>query len=139
MRQATGRAGRVHVLRLVPGEDVRDALSTWCAANTIGAAGIVSAVGSLSQARLRFAGASGASDLRGDLEVIACSGTVARHGLHVHLSVADPEGRMTGGHLLTGCLVRTTLELVVLEVDGVRMLRTTDPATGFPELDPAAA
>lgn len=136
MNQASGRAGRTHVLRLGPGADVRAALAAWCEAQAIEAAGIVSAVGSLSEARLRFAGATEAGLLREDLEVIACSGTLARHGLHVHLSVADREGRMTGGHLMPGCLVRTTLELVVLEVDGVRMRRTPDPATGFLELDP---
>jgi predicted DNA-binding protein with PD1-like motif len=43
---------------------------------------------------------------------------------------------MLGGHLLAGCLVRTTLELVVQEVTGVRMMRTPDPATTYDELDP---
>lgn len=56
--------------------------------------------------------------------------------MHLHLSVADRDGRMLGGHMLDGCLVRTTLELAVQEVDGVRMPRTKDPATGYDELSP---
>lgn len=124
------------MLRLTPGLDVRGELAAWCAAQAMDAASIVSAVGSLSQARLRSAGAKEATTFQGDLEVIACSGTLSRHGLHIHLGIADHEGHMIGGHLMTGCTVRTTLELVVLEVTGVRMLRTLDPGTGFLELDP---
>ena len=43
---------------------------------------------------------------------------------------------MTGGHLLTGCIVRTTLELVIHEIGGLRLLREPDPATGYDELVP---
>lgn len=136
MKHAAGRAGTVHVLRLSPGEDVRATLSAWAAEHGIEAAALTSAVGSLSEARLRFAGLTEAAVLRGDLEVITLSGTLAKHGLHLHLGVADDRGHLTGGHLMPGCIVRTTLELVVQEVDGVRMLRTPDPATGFLELDP---
>jgi hypothetical protein len=68
--------------------------------------------------------------------VCALSGTLARHGLHVHMAVADSEGRMAGGHLLAGTLVRTTMEIVIQEIGGVRFLRALDRATGSPELMP---
>lgn len=136
MRTAIGTNSRVHVIRLQPGEDVRETLGTWAKQGAIEAAAIVSAVGSLSTAHIRFAGRADGMVTSGDLEVCALSGLLSHHGMHLHLAVADRDGVMAGGHLLSGCLVRTTLELVVQEVTGVRMLRTYDPATTYDELEP---
>ena len=136
MIQVAGRPYRVHVLRLLPGEDVRGTLTTWCTDQGIAAAVIVSAVGSLSVANLRYGGRSEGSLIAGDLEVCSLSGTLSKHGLHLHLSVADGDGRMSGGHLLSGSLVRTTLELAVQELGGVRLLRRHDERTGYEELVP---
>ncbi len=132
----TAQAGPVHVLRLQPGEDVRVTLEAWARTAQLEAAGIVSAVGSLSAAHLRYAGRADGIITSGDLEVCGLSGTIARHGMHLHLSVGDRDGTMVGGHLLVGCIVRTTLELVIQEVAGMRFLRTPDPVTTYDELDP---
>ncbi|HRD52126.1 MAG TPA: DUF296 domain-containing protein, partial [Flavobacteriales bacterium] len=102
----------------------------------IEAAAIVSAVGSLSHARIRFGGMQDGALVEGDLEVCALCGTLSKHGLHVHLAVADGDGRMTGGHMLQGCLVRTTLEVVIQEIGGVRFARRPDARTGYDELFP---
>jgi predicted DNA-binding protein with PD1-like motif len=124
------------VIRLEPGEDVRATLMTWAQDQAIEAAAIVSAVGSLTTANIRYGGRADGMVTTGDLEVCGLSGTLSKHGMHLHLSIADRNGAMLGGHLLAGCLVRTTLELVVQEVTGVRMMRTPDPATTYDELDP---
>lgn len=126
----------MHVLRLQPGEDVRLTLDTWVKENSTEAAGIVSAVGSLTHAHIRYANRADGIMTTGDLEVCSLSGTLSRHGMHLHLSVADRDGQMLGGHMLEGCLVRTTLELVIQEVAEVRMLRSKDERTTFDELDP---
>ena len=136
MKYATGTSGGLHVLRLQPGEDVRLTLSSWAQANHIEAGGIVSAVGSLSHAHIRYAGRADGIMTTADLEVCALSGTLSEHGMHLHLAVADREGRMLGGHLLEGCVVRTTLELLIQEVAGIRMLRSKDDQTSYDELDP---
>jgi predicted DNA-binding protein with PD1-like motif len=136
MIQCAGPSGKAHVLRLMPGDDVRPALERWCQERAIEAAGIVSAVGSLRSAHLRYAGRADGIITDGDLEVCALSGTLSRHGMHLHGIIADRDGRTIGGHLLGGCIVRTTLELIVLEVDNVRMLRSKDPDTTYDELDP---
>lgn len=138
MKQATGTAGSVHVLRLQPGEEVRTALRDWAAQWNVQAAVITAAVGSLSTAHLRYAGRADGEMINADLEVLSLSGTVSVHGMHLHVSVADRDGATVGGHLLEGCIVRTTLELALQLVDGVRMLRTKDPDTGYDELDPQA-
>jgi predicted DNA-binding protein with PD1-like motif len=48
--------------------------------------------------------------------------------------VADADGRVTGGHLLDGCMVRTTAEIVLGLVDGLAFAREVDPSTGWREL-----
>ncbi len=72
--------------------------------------------------------------LAGPLEIVALSGTLSPDGVHLHLAVADAEGRMTGGHLLAGCIVRTTAELVLGLAAGVAFARRPDPRTGYAEL-----
>ena len=109
-------------------------LRALTATHGIAAGVIVSAVGSLREARLRFAGASTASLVPGPLEILALSGTLSAQGGHLHLAVADADGRCRGGHLLAGCVVHTTLELLVASLAGVRFLRQPDPATGYREL-----
>lgn len=136
MKQATGGSGRAHVLRLQPGEDVRPMLEQWAKDQAIEAAAITSAVGSLTQAHIRYANRADGIMITTDLEIVAFSGTLSRHGAHLHIAVADREGAMLGGHVLPGCLVRTTLELVVQEITAVRMLRTKDEVTTYDELDP---
>lgn len=136
MIHATGRPYQLHTLRLLPGEDVRAVLVTWAERNGIEAAAIVSAVGSVRVAMLRYGGKDAATAVEGDLEVCALSGTVSRHGLHVHIAVADGEGRMAGGHLVMGTLVRTTLEIVLHEIGGLRFVRRPDERTGYDELFP---
>lgn len=133
---ASGRPYQVHVLRILPGEDVRTTLEKWCSDRTMEAAAIVSSVGSVSKAKIRFAGRTEGTLVEGDLEVCALSGTLSRYGMHLHISVADADGRTIGGHLLAGTVVRTTLEIVVQEVGGLRLLRKQDDRTGYLELFP---
>ena len=89
MITATGRPYQLHILRLMPGEDVRDSLASWCAERSIEAAAVVSAVGSVSKAKIRFGGSPEGNMVEGDLEVCALSGTLSRHGMHVHIAVSD--------------------------------------------------
>jgi predicted DNA-binding protein with PD1-like motif len=64
-------------LRLPPGADLRATLETAVAARSRRAAFVITAVGSLSRARLRLAGAGDPDDLRGDLEILRLAGMVA--------------------------------------------------------------
>jgi predicted DNA-binding protein with PD1-like motif len=136
MIAAKGRPYQLHVLRLLPGEDVRRSIEDWCTEGSIEAACVVSAVGSVTHAHLRYGGRGEGTMTIGDLEVVALSGTLSRNGCHLHLAVSDATGVTTGGHLLNGTLVRTTLELVVQEIGGLRFLRRHDERTGYDELYP---
>jgi predicted DNA-binding protein with PD1-like motif len=125
---------KVVPLRLQPGADLRRALEGWMGEQQEQAACVISAVGSLSVARVRFAGASEATVIQGDLEILSLAGTLSPDGAHLHIAVADSSSAVIGGHLCAGSLVRTTAELVVGLLPEWRFSRELDPATSYAEL-----
>lgn len=125
---------KVVPLRLTPGADLRRALEVWMGEQQEQAGCVLSAVGSLSVAKLRLAGATEATAIHGELEILSLSGTLSPDGAHLHLAIADSSGAVIGGHLCAGSLVRTTAELVIGLLPEWRFSRELDPATGYPEL-----
>jgi predicted DNA-binding protein with PD1-like motif len=125
---------RMLVVRLAPGDDLKAALAAIPAREHVDAACVVSAVGSLNLAVLRYAGRADAVTLARDLELVTLSGTLAPDGVHLHASVADDSGAVRGGHVQAGCRVRTTAEIVIGLLDGWAFSRAVDPRTGFREL-----
>ncbi len=139
MNEQTGLI--IHTLRLNPGEDLRLALEAAChqqmTETDCQAACVISSVGSLSCAVLRYAAEPEGIRLDGPLEIITLSGTLAapgQGGVHLHASVADARGQVRGGHLMRGCIVRTTVEVVLALLPEWSFARTLDVATGFQEL-----
>jgi predicted DNA-binding protein with PD1-like motif len=122
-------------LRLKPGDDLRQALDAALAAQACTAAFVLSGIGSLSAARLRFAGADAPRFIVGDFEILTLAGTLSPNGSHLHMSVADAAGRVSGGHVAPGCIVRTTAELLIAWLPEWRFGRMFDAATGYAELD----
>lgn len=127
-------ATRFLALRLGPGVDLRGALEAAFAAEPEEAGFVAAAVGSLSSAHLRHAGQETGTLTHGAFEIAALSGTFSADGPHLHCVLSDPHGRVTGGHLLQGAIVRTTAEVVLALASGVRFTRPVDPETGFREL-----
>lgn len=124
------------VLRLRPDQDLKEQLLLLAQEQHWEAACIVTCVGSLSHARLRFAGQSLATDLPGPWEIVSLVGCFSRHGGHFHISFSDSTGKTLGGHLLEGSRVFTTAEIVVMPLPHYRFQRVLDPQTGYPELRP---
>ena len=122
------------VLRLNPGDDLRDALE-GCAYDLVASAlFVIAGIGSLRIATIRFAGAAQPEALEGDWEITSLSGTVSPDDSHLHIVVAGSDGTVLGGHVSKGCVVRTTAEILVAKLDGLRFSREDDPATGYREL-----
>jgi predicted DNA-binding protein with PD1-like motif len=121
-------------LRLPPGAELRDALHAVLQAKGVEAAFVLAGIGSLSVAQLRLAGADTPQRLRNDLEVLTLSGSIAPDGVHLHASIADATGRVWGGHVAAGCIVRTTAEVLLALLPEWRLGRAADPATGYAEL-----
>ena len=125
---------KVVPLRLPPGADLRRALEVWMGDQQEQARCLISAVGSLSLAQLRFAGAAEATAIQGELEILSLSGTLSPDGAHLHIAVADSSGAVIGGHLCAGSLVRSTAELLIGLLPQWRFNRELDPTTGYAEL-----
>ncbi|MES2070654.1 MAG: PPC domain-containing DNA-binding protein [Pseudomonadota bacterium] len=121
-------------LRLHPGQDLRSALQELLPQYGVSAAYVLQGIGSLSVAQLRLAGAGQATELRGDLEILSLAGSLSVDGAHLHMAVADAQGRVTGGHVAAGCIVRTTAELLLVLLPDHRFRREQDPETAYAEL-----
>jgi uncharacterized protein len=117
-------------LRLNPGDDLRAALD----AHGAEAAFVLAGIGSLREARLRFAGRDDLHHVVGDLEILTLSGTLGAGGSHLHASLSDADGRVFGGHVAPGCIVRTTAEILLAVLDDATFAREPDAATGYAEL-----
>jgi predicted DNA-binding protein with PD1-like motif len=129
---------RVHAFRLGPGTDLRAELARITEKQALRAGFILTCVGSLSAARLRMPGAIGAAEVFATfaepMEILSLAGTLCSDGLHVHISLARLDGSCIGGHLVSGCIVNTTAELVICEAPSLEFRRLLDPATGYAEL-----
>ena len=126
---------KVHILRLQPFEDLRQALKAFASDKNLKAGFVVSGMGSLTVASLRFASAKETTILNGPFEIVSLSGSLFCEGVHLHMSVSDGKGQVFGGHLMDGSLVRTTAELILQSYPDVSMTRSLDQQTGFLELD----
>lgn len=133
--QGASRPGRVHVLRLRPGQDLRAQLVRFARVEHIQAGWIASAVGSVRQATLRFSNRNEATIVPGPFEIVTLSGTLAESGVHFHAAFSDSTGRTIGGHLMDGCPIYTTAEIVIAEAADLVFSRQADKATGFRELN----
>ena len=125
---------KVVPVRLQPGADLRQALEAWMGEQQEQAGCVISAVGSMSVAQLRLAGATQATAIHGELEILSLSGTLSPDGAHLHLAMADSSGAVIGGHLCAGSLVRTTAELVIGLLPEWQFSRKLDLASGYAEL-----
>ncbi len=121
-------------VRLKPGEDLKLGLSRLASENQLQAASVFSAVGSLSQVALRFANCRETTVVEGKHEIIGLSGTLSKNGVHLHMSVANTQGQMLGGHVMEGSVIFTTLEVVIAEMKDLVFTREHCSISAFNEL-----
>ncbi|MFK3713040.1 PPC domain-containing DNA-binding protein [Leclercia adecarboxylata] len=134
MPRASSSEARFYALRLLPGQEVFSQLRGFVQQHQLRAAWIAGCTGSLTDVALRYAGQEATTLLTGTWEIIALNGTLELTGEHLHLSISDPQGAMLGGHMMPGCTVRTTLELVIGELRDLAFSRQPCPLSGYDEL-----
>ena len=124
----------VHCFRLTRGTDLKEALLLYASEHRLRAAAVVSAVGCV--LRWNYRDASGCAVKQGDshAEILSVHGTLYDAGCHLHIALAGEDGAAFGGHLMEGCIVNTTAEIVLLEFDGYAFSRAYDETTGYDEL-----
>ena len=100
-------------MRLKPGQDLLLEMDRLARERKLEAACVVTCVGSLTTAVLRYANQSHTDTLTGHFEIVSLTGTLSIHGSHYHISISDETGKTIGAHLMEGCRVYTTAEIVI--------------------------
>lgn len=129
--------GRVHILKPDYGSDLLKELQKYVLANHINLAWL-SGVGAVSKANIRYYDQPVQKwidlELDQNLEVAGMWGNVSLLNgepiVHVHIALADREGRCYGGHLADGTLV-FNLEIMLTTLVGPNVIRRMDPQTGL--------
>jgi uncharacterized protein len=130
---------KLWVLRLHPGDDLVDSIMDFARKHSINAGGIVTCVGSLNHARLRYANQNDYENLdsKGQhFEIVSLVGTFSTTERHLHLALANEQGAVFGGHAGSGNKVFTTAEIIIVEGLDWIFRREKDPNTNYLELSP---
>lgn len=123
-----------YTFRLKSGQDLFDSIQDFVNEKQIQAGYVISSVGSLRRAVLRFANRNSFSEFEEFFEIASITGTVSVHGSHLHISISDAEGKTIGGHMESGCMIYTTAEVVLLAFDESAYQREFAEDSGYEEL-----
>lgn len=123
-----------HCIRLTRGTDVKAFIEQFAKQHHIQAGVVLTCVGCLKRWRIRGADGESLFDGSRSAEIVSLSGTVSEHGCHLHISLSLDNLMVVGGHLVEGCIVNTTAELILKEIDNTMFTRAYDDDTGYVEL-----
>lgn len=123
-----------HCVRLRRGDDLLLSIRKLCAEKKIAAGVVLSAVGCISEGRVRDASGVTVREIRDHCEIVSLNGTVSEARCHLHIALSKEDLSTVGGHLCSGCTVNTTCELVIGELPGIRYAVEQDAGTGYDEL-----
>ncbi len=152
---ASGRFGKTVPVRLRPGTDVMEGLKQVCRQHGIAQGAILMGIGSLRQLSFQVlipkpetalgAGYTEPMVIQGPVEILSLQGVVfqSEEGetlLHIHGTFADQHGKVYAGHVVNGANpVLATLDGIIAEVAGVRLIRRMEPEIGMALCTPEAA
>lgn len=120
-----------HIVRLMPGEDMIQGIEEFCFKHNIKAGYLAVAVGSLSRVSFRKGHSKTKLILKGPFEIVSIEGIVSKGGHHIHMAVSDESFNVRGGHVISGCIVHTGVELIIVELENYELNRSKDLATGY--------
>jgi predicted DNA-binding protein with PD1-like motif len=152
---ASGTYGQVVPLRLRPGTDVMEGILEICRAHGIRQGAVLVGIGSLRQLSYQVltpkpetkmgAGYTDPEVIPGPVEIVGLQGVLfqAETGetlLHLHGTFSDRNGKVYAGHVVAGANpVLATLDGLLTEVTGVRMIRRPEAEVGLGLFTPEAA
>lgn len=129
------RSIKIHCMRLRKGEDIKKSIIKYSAEKNILAGVVLSSVGCVLNGMIRVADGETIKEIPGKMEIISINGTLSPDGAHLHISYADIDGVVLGGHLVDGNIINTTCEIVIGELSQYSFKRSFDENTGFKELE----
>lgn len=124
----------MHIFRLTKGMDLKKSIVEYARDNNIKSGIIGACVGCCYEIYFRLAGGKEFYHKIGDHEIVSMTGTISEDGVHIHVSFADANGNVVGGHLSDGCYVGSTAEIAIIEVEEYKLTREFDESTGYKEL-----
>ena len=125
---------KCHCLRLHRGDDLLLSIRELAAKKQIQAAVVLSAVGCISEGRIRDASGVTIRQIQDHCEIVSLNGTISAARCHLHIALSKEDLNTIGGHLCPGCIINTTCELVVAELPGIAYGVEQDAETGYDEL-----
>ena len=125
---------KCHCVRLHRGDDLMLSVKELCREKHIAAGVVLSAVGCISEGRVRDASGINIRNIAEHCEIVSLDGTVSETRCHLHISLSKEDLSTIGGHLCPGCIINTTCELVIAELPGVVYGVEADAETGYDEL-----
>ncbi len=134
MEFAKSKVGDLVFARLFEDEDLLETI-TQVAENADVSSGFFLLIGTLKKANMGFfrEGKYETLEMRQPLEIVSCTGNISvkenKIFAHAHIAVSDEDGRVFGGHLMAGCIIGATGELVLVEATDVKLVREFDERT----------
>ena len=125
---------KTYAIRLTKGADLYKSIAQFCEENNIEAGVVLSAVGSVTTAKVRDASGVNIQTVNENLEILNVHGTVSKNRLHLHITFSKEDLSAIGGHLVEGTIINTTCELVILELQNTIFEKVFDHTTGYGEL-----
>lgn len=125
---------RHHIFRLRRGADLYRSIRDYAVSHRLSAGYVACCVGCVSAARVRDAGGATVHALEEPLEIVSVTGTVSAVRCHIHIAFSREDLSTIGGHLMEGCTVNTTAEVVLCELDNYSFDAAFDNETGYEEL-----
>ena len=123
MKAVESKVEKAIFVRLFEGEDLLETLALAATQNGVNS-GFFFLIGTLKNAVLGYyeKGKYLPIEKTGPLEIVSCMGNVSTKErneivVHAHIVVSDRNGNAFGGHVLLGCTVDATAELVLVQVE----------------------
>jgi predicted DNA-binding protein with PD1-like motif len=132
MEFASLSPGKVHVLRIDPGEDVLESVQEFLRQAGVRQAVVLGGYGTLAAYHLHWVthnhipteNAFGRGE--GGIEILSMNGMVVNGEPHIHVALSTQDGAF-GGHLEPGCKAYVLCEVFFAEVEGVTLDRQRVP------------
>ncbi|HKZ94364.1 MAG TPA: DUF296 domain-containing protein [Candidatus Bathyarchaeia archaeon] len=134
MEYVESKVGKMVFARLSENEDLLGTIIQVAVKAGV-TSGFFMLIGTLKTARLGFfrKGKYETVEFRQPLEIVSCLGNVsAKEGkvfAHGHATVSDEKSRVFGGHVMPGCHIGVTGELVLVAASGIELFRKLDERT----------
>jgi predicted DNA-binding protein with PD1-like motif len=134
MELLQSRLGRIIFAKLSEDEDLLEAINLVAKKSRI-TAGFFILIGTLKKANVGFnrKGKYEETKVEGPVEIVSCMGNISlkenKPFAHAHIAVSNEKGEVLGGHLMSGCIIDATGELILLEATDRRLLRKYDDKT----------